>query len=529
MDRLRALDILRSGFIDEIPLIIVGLDEKGRVHFWNKQAEEVTGFVVEDAITLGLQTILPVLTPENNLNPAIDDALSFLKSVFSGKESIEGKETAILSKDGQVRYVKWSGYIAEDGEEGKGKILILSGLDQTDLYALRDVLTEKSRYVREAARRLKKYTKIDPLTGLFNYRHLISELNKNFYSAIENDGTLALAIINVDYFYSVNSAYGTSNGDRVLRELGSLVKNTVDESFIVSRFSGGEIAILMPETDIKTAFKWSRKVFSSVSEHDFAFRGESTKVNLSVRMALGGYPHCEDAKTPEQLIGRILDKLTEGRDTASSSVLICSPNASLTSDILPDNLMKGEYPYTVEFVNALARAVKSKDNYTQEHSSIMSEYAVSIADNMGLNGQAIRDIRLGSILHDVGKIGVDKCILLKPDVLTVEEREIIKQHPRIGAEIIRHVHPLKGVVPIVLYHHERYDGEGYLDGLKGDEIPMGARIVSLADVFQALTSNRPYRKALPQNQALSIIREYSGSFFDPKVVDSFFEVYASRR
>ncbi|HPN73057.1 MAG TPA: HD domain-containing phosphohydrolase, partial [Candidatus Omnitrophota bacterium] len=305
--------------------------------------------------------------------------------------------------------------------------------------------------------------------------------------------------------------------------------NSVDESFIVSRFSGGEIAILMPNTDIRTGFKWSRRVFLEVAEHNFASKAESIKVNISTRMAIGGYPHCEDAKTPEQLIGRVLDKLAEARTTASSSVLICEPNAVLSEEVLPDTMMRGDYPYTVEFVNALARAVKSKDNYTQEHSSIMSEYAVMIADFMGMNRSAVRDVRLGSILHDVGKIGIDKSILLKPDTLTIEEREIIKQHPRIGAEIIRNVHPLKGVVPIVLHHHERYDGRGYLDGLKGEEIPMGARIVSLADVFQALTSNRPYRKALSQEHALAIIKEYSGSFFDPKVVKAFFEVYSTQK
>ena len=527
MDRRYSLDILRSGFIDEIPLVIIGLDEKGKILYWNKHAEEVTGFVLEEAVSLGLQAILPVLTPQHKIKFNVFDALQYLNSVFSGKESIEGKETAVLSQEGQVRYIRWSAYIAQ-GTGSKGeKALILSGVDQTDLYALREVVTEKEKYVRDAARRLKKYTKIDPLTGLFNYRHLISELTKNFYAAVENNGAVSLAIMNVDYFYSVNSAYGTANGNRVLRELSALIKGGVEENFITSRFSGGEIAILMPKTDIKTAFNWSRRIFSCVAEHDFGLNGSGSKVNLSARMALGGYPHCEDAKTPEQLIGRVLDKLGEARSSASSTVLICPPDASLSSDILPDTLMKGEYPYTVEFVNALARAVKSKDNYTQEHSSIMSEYAVSIAEYMGLNGTAIRDVRLGSILHDVGKIGIDKCILLKPDVLTVDEREIIKQHPRIGAEIIRNVHPLKGVVPIVLHHHERYDGQGYLDGLRGEEIPIGARIVSLADVFQALTSDRPYRRALPQEKALTIIKEYSGSFFDPKIVKAFFEVYAS--
>jgi diguanylate cyclase (GGDEF)-like protein/PAS domain S-box-containing protein len=528
MEKRYDVDMLRSGLIDEMPLVIVGIGEKGDILYWNRQAEDVLGVTLENAVKLGLQTVLPVFGNKDRPTPDVNEAQNVLREIFSGKRSIDGKETTLLSSSGSVQHVKWSGYVSREAGKKHGKVLILSGLDQTDLFALREVMSEKARYMQDAARRVKLYSKTDPATGLFNYRHLISELSRNFYYAAENSGALSLAIMNVDYFYSVNSAYGTAKGTRVLRELAALIKKHVKEDFIVSRFSGGEIAILMPGTDIKTAFKFARGVFSAVTDHNFLSGKSNSRINLSVRMALGGYPHCEDANTPDQLIGRVLDKLSEARATAASTVLICPPSSHLSPNILPDDLMRGEYPYTVEFVNALARAVKSKDHYTQEHSSVMSEYAVSIAEHMGLNKSMKRNICLGSILHDVGKIGIDKTILLKPDALNEEEREVIKQHPRIGAEIIRNVHPLKGVVPIVLHHHERFDGGGYLEGLKGDSIPLGARIVSLADVFQALTSDRPYRKALEQNQALSIIEEYSGSFFDPSVVKAFFEVYSSR-
>lgn len=184
-----------------------------------------------------------------------------------------------------------------------------------------------------------------------------------------------------------------------------------------------------------------------------------------------------------------------------------------------------DYRYTIEFVNALANTVKTKDRYTKEHSRIMSNYAVCIAKHLGMGEREIRNVKYGSVLHDIGKIGIDKMILLKKGSLSPEEFEVIKQHPRIGAEIIRNVHPLKEVVPLMLYHHERYDGTGYLEGLAGEKIPLGARIISLADVFQALTSNRPYRRALTDEEAFKIIREYSGAYFDPGVVDAFFKIY----
>ncbi len=530
MENRYVLNILRSGLIDEIPLIIIGIDEKGSIVRWNKHAEKVLGLSFKDAFHLGIRAVLPVFSSANIPHPGAPEALKILGNIFSGKINLEDKETSILSAKGQVKYVKWSGSIAEGTGPAGEKALILSGLDQTELHGMKEVLTERSKYVKTVAKRLKKYARIDPLTGIFNYRWFVSELTRTFHSAMEKGGAVSLAILNVDYFNSVNSAYGNENGDRILKELAGLVKGFAGEKCLTARFGGNEIALLMPDTDIKTAFKISRGVFSAVCEHNFNFHGKGHSVNLSARMALGGYPHCEDARTPEQLIGRVLDKLGEARLMGSSSVLICSPDASFsTASISSENIMKGGYPYTVEFVNALARAVKTKDNYTQEHSSVMSEYAVCIAGRMGLNSAAIRNVRLGSILHDIGKIGIDQAILLKPAVLSEKEREAIKQHPRIGAEIIRSVHPLNGVVPIVLHHHERYDGNGYLEGLRGDAIPIGARIVSLADVFQALTSDRPYRRALPREDALAVIREYSGSFFDPKVVKAFFDVYSSRR
>ncbi|MBU1084200.1 MAG: HD-GYP domain-containing protein, partial [Candidatus Omnitrophica bacterium] len=267
---------------------------------------------------------------------------------------------------------------------------------------------------------------------------------------------------------------------------------------------------------------------SVITDHDFKRNGTDGPINLTLHMAIGGVPHCEDVRTAEHLLDHVSDKLKEAKKTRNNSILICPQNRVVDQRPLNDLIIGGdhrEYRYTVEFVNALANTVKLKDMYTREHSACMSNYAVSIAEYMRLSEGEIRIIKLGSILHDIGKIGIDKMILLKPGALTGQEYDIIKQHPRIGAEIIRNVQPLKDIVPLVLYHHERFDGKGYLKKLKGEDIPLGARIISLADVFQALTSDRPYRKALPEKEALGIIKESSGTYFDPKVVKAFLEIY----
>jgi HD-GYP domain-containing protein (c-di-GMP phosphodiesterase class II) len=140
----------------------------------------------------------------------------------------------------------------------------------------------------------------------------------------------------------------------------------------------------------------------------------------------------------------------------------------------------------------------------------------------------MEDLKHAAMLHDLGKIGIPDEILLKKGKLTDSEYDIIRKHPQIGAEIIRHIHFLKDVAPIVLYHHERFDGFGYCSGLKGKEIPLGARIIAIADVYQALTSDRPYRKAYSKEEALKIITEGSGTQFDPEIVKVFFEIIEAK-
>jgi HD-GYP domain-containing protein (c-di-GMP phosphodiesterase class II) len=151
-------------------------------------------------------------------------------------------------------------------------------------------------------------------------------------------------------------------------------------------------------------------------------------------------------------------------------------------------------------------------------------FATEIANKLGLSQNEIEQVKRASILHDLGKIGVSERILLKKSSLTPREFEHIKKHPQIGADILRSIQALHGIIPLVLSHHERWDGKGYPRGLKKEEIPLGARIVAIADVYQALISDRPYRKALAKEKAVEIIKEGSGTQFDPAIVDLFLEI-----
>ncbi len=179
-------------------------------------------------------------------------------------------------------------------------------------------------------------------------------------------------------------------------------------------------------------------------------------------------------------------------------------------------------------LRALVKALEAKDPYTKEHSERVTTYALYLAEEMGLSQEALETLRFAGHLHDVGKVGIADAILLKPSRLTREEYEIIKQHPVIGAEIVGHIGLLQEEARIIRYHHERYDGRGYPEGLKGKDIPLLARVLAVADAYDAMTTKRPYRPSLTPETALKEILRCSGTQFDPEIVEVFREVWRKK-
>jgi len=177
----------------------------------------------------------------------------------------------------------------------------------------------------------------------------------------------------------------------------------------------------------------------------------------------------------------------------------------------------------VESIHALVSLAESRDPYTRLHSMKTTEYAAGLAMHMKLSDKEIKDIKVAALLHDIGKLGIKQEILTKPSSLTAGEFREIKKHPKIAVEIIKPLKFFKGVISAIKHHHENYDGRGYPDGLKGENISVGARILSVADVYDALTSRRSYRKAYSSVEALRIMKNESGKKFDPDILKSFKE------
>jgi response regulator RpfG family c-di-GMP phosphodiesterase len=231
-------------------------------------------------------------------------------------------------------------------------------------------------------------------------------------------------------------------------------------------------------------------------------------------------------KTPQKIIGVL--NIVRSRDSSpfshidleivnvlASQAGISIENVNLYQDI------RGNYLKTVL---AFALAVEAKDHYTHGHSENVMKYTVVLAKHLGLPDQEIENVKYAGLLHDIGKIGISEFILNKPARLTQNEFDEIKKHPALGAKIIADVPFLQPLVPLVLHHHEFFDGSGYPDGIGGEEIPFGARILSVADVFEAMTSTRPYRKALSPDVAVKTLVDGKGKQFDPVLVDAFMDV-----
>lgn len=183
----------------------------------------------------------------------------------------------------------------------------------------------------------------------------------------------------------------------------------------------------------------------------------------------------------------------------------------------------------IQTVDALMRAMEARDKYTEGHSQRVSELSVKIAKQLKYNDWKIEDLKIAALLHDVGKIGIDDNILNKPGRLSEEEFNIIKSHPDLGYNILRNIKNLENIIPIVRNHHERYDGKGYPDGKKGEELNLDVFIVQLADSIDAMATDRPYRKAMNEDQILSEIKKHSGTQFHPKIVDAYLGVLEKER
>ncbi len=368
---------------------------------------------------------------------------------------------------------------------------------------------ENARLYAEAEQRAR----IDQLTGLWNRRHLEERIQVEIGRHSRYGGTFSLIILDLDFFKAFNDSYGHLAGDKLLKQLGAIMRDAIrgtDEAF---RYGGDEFAVLLPQTTLRDAYEVAERVRDRISS-EIKVEG----VSVTASFGLASWP-VDGVRINEIIsaadIALYYAKQSGGNQShAISEILIPSPKPPTKPEVEQDRS-------AFNLICALAAAVDAKDHYAYKHSQKVREYAVALAKSLGLAPADIARLGTVALLHDIGKIGISDEILNKAGKLTGEEREVIRSHPQLGADIVSNVPELASCLAGILYHHEHYDGSGYPAGLKGEAIPLDARILGIVDAFAAMTSARPYRAALSSEEAVEELKRGAGKQFDPNLVKAF--------
>ena len=360
---------------------------------------------------------------------------------------------------------------------------------------------EETRMIELA--RLEKVALTDNLTGLRNHRAFQEDLARQLELRNRTGVEFCLLLLDLDGLKQVNDRYGHQKGDEQLTELALALNRTVRDQDVAYRIGGDEYAVLLPGGNAWAGMRLMERLNLELMASRVSPRPSAT---AGIAESRGG-----DAK----------DIVIKHADLALIEAKTSDRPAMVYSEGLAREMPSGGHEHQQEHLTmlttALARAVDAKDSYTRSHSDTVSELCGLIATHLGLPPEHRARVRLAGLLHDVGKIGIADEILKKAARLTAAEFEIMKTHSTLGHTIVSGA-AMEREAHWILHHHERVDGTGYPDGLKGDEVPLESRIILVADAFEAMTSDRPYRKGRPEAEAFEELERHAGSQFDPACV-----------
>jgi diguanylate cyclase (GGDEF)-like protein len=358
--------------------------------------------------------------------------------------------------------------------------------------------------------RVEQRSRIDELTGLFNRRHFEERLKAEIGRHSRYGDVFSMLLLDLDNFKTYNDIYGHPSGDILLNQIGKIIKGSVRNADEAFRYGGDEFAIILPQTAINDAYVVAERVREWIAREM-----EERKIAVTCSIGLASYP--SDGVISGEIVTAADTALYHAKRTGGNRIFLASKILSEPLDEVGTYARRND----LSAVYALVSTVEARDLYTYGHSRKVNSYAVPLAEAIGLSPDDVSEVSTAALLHDIGKIGIPDKVLNKRGGLSREDWETIKSHPRLGANIVGNIPNLVPCVSSILYHHERWDGDGYPERLKGEEIPIGARILAIADSFQAMTSTRPYRPALSLEEAVKELRQGAGIHFDPYLVEVF--------
>lgn len=450
--------------LENSPGAIALVDGSGAFIKVNREFEEVFQYSIDDIKEF---TAKPFIVPES----LYKEEEAFLESVFRG-QTIK-IETIRQRRDGSQVTVTM-----------QGVPIIVKGKNAGAYTIYTDITGRK-----QAEEQITYLSRHDSLTGLYNRAYFEEEMTRLQYGGLY---PISIILCDVDGLKFVNDALGNYAGDALLVTVSAIIKNSLRSGDIVARVGGGEFAVLLPGGDSSLVQEACHRILSAVDRYNRS--GPSYPLSLSVGSATSHGP------------ASITELFKEADNNMYREKLHCSRSARSS------------------IVQTLTKALEARDFITEGHANRLQGLVASLAKTVGLPHSTITDLRLLARFHDIGKVGIPDRILFKPGPLTLEEYTEMKRHSEIGYRIAQSAPELAPISDWILKHHEWWNGQGYPMGLKGDQIPLECRILSIADTYDAMTSDRPYRRAMTHEAAVKELKKCSGTQLDPNLIPFFLEV-----
>lgn len=405
------------------------------------------------------------------------------------------------------------------GTIGVGVAIVLFG-GGTALFITRSVarlyrqIEEKNARLGESNERLQALSTTDPLTELPNHRALLSTLEQELERTQRHDRTCSLLFLDIDHFKALNDGYGHAAGDIVLQDFARVLSSTIRSMDTAGRWGGEEFVAILPETTGDEAATIAERIRKAVSFHSFAISGG---LHLTCSIGVACYP--EHVHNQDELIKAADQAMYGAKHLGRNQVRVFSDPALVS--LFQEEAARGgrEESALRGTADALVKLVEERDRSLGHHSQQVATLSGQLARALGMSPEEAQKVALAGMLHDIGKVAIPDAILLKPGPLTEEEWKQMRRHSIVGADVIDHIPSLRPLVPVIRTHHERWDGGGYPDHLRGEQIPLAARLIAVVDAYTVMLTDRPYQQAIPPEAALAELQRCAGTQFDPHVVE----------